>query len=56
MIEVNVVVVTHVELGWDCVLGVYPTKEAAIKGLSLTQEDLEDVLHVFHDQTLYLER
>lgn len=49
----TVIVVTRPELGWDCVVGVYPDEATAVKlinkydgkGNQLTQQELEDVFN-----------
>jgi len=56
MNSLNVVVLTNPELGWDCVVGVYTSKEAACKdfcdGDYNTPEELEDAGYIFHEETL----
>ena len=61
----NVVVVTHTDLGWDCVCGVFPTLEKAVADLNsyrgededspLSQEGFEGEGYVFSETTLELE-
>lgn len=45
-----VYVVTHLEMGWDCVCGVYKTNEGALRYIFpepehalMTEEELEDL-------------
>ncbi len=51
----NVVVVTNAELGWDCVIGVFDTKDQAILAMNImyeydkTEEDYQDEAYFFHD-------
>ena len=56
---INIVVITHYDLGWDCVVGVYPTIEIAINeicdGDYSNQEELEDVGYIIHDELLTLD-
>lgn len=58
---VRALVVTGVELGWDCVVGVYPNEAAALKELDDEgeHETLESYLkdydtYIVHEQTLEL--
>ena len=58
----NVIVVTGVELGWDCVVGVYKSEQAAVDDMNCDCEDGEeknqkewnDIGYVFHDNTVEL--
>lgn len=61
-----VYVVTHLEMGWDCVCGVYKTYEGALRHVfsdpshtEMTEEELEDLYnsgndecYVIHDKKL----
>lgn len=59
MKTLNIFVLTNPELGWDCVVGVYYSKEAALKdfcdGDYNTLEKLEDAGYIFHEETLNIE-
>ena len=39
--RVNVCVVTNSELGWDCVVGVWPSEEEAVVELGEGERDIE---------------